>query len=171
VKDNIFNSTIRDVIGNKGDTAFSTSHTLSSYAYGSYNHIHSPALCYPRGADPVTVNADAASYGLAASTTEIIPVNTITSIFDIHWAIVSDLADNTYYELRLYSGLAGAESEITSVRFFKTNNFVNEGSLPVQVPIQAANTRISAQLLSANAGASSAKVSLYYHTYAANPYA
>lgn len=98
--------------------------------------------------------------------TEIVPADTITSWFDIHWIIVSNMADADDYEIRVYKGAVGEEEEIGRIAF--SRNAVQDRSsypLPIQVPPQNANTRISMSLASGTANTSTAQVKIYYHTY------
>ena len=168
------NKYIRDVIGNKTDTSFSngtTSPSIIGHLTAGYHHVHDSAKVYPTGAgdygaDPITLTASATTNWLHGSKTEVVPVNGITSWFDIHWIIVSSMADADDYELRVFKGGIGEETEIGRIAF--SRNAVQDRSsypLPIQIPPQMPNTRISMSLASGTANTSTAQIKIYYHTY------
>lgn len=133
----------------------------------SYKHVHNSAYCYPERAASVTLTKAGGVWAdYPASKTEIIPANTITSDFDLHWAMIRDISANGEYTLRLYKGAAGAEVFICAIAFFRNTVMSQEGNLPVQVPQIPANTRISGAISSSNNAADTCGIKLYYHTYA-----
>jgi hypothetical protein len=80
---------------------------------------------------------------------EVIPVNTITSIFTITHVNIGVVSATDTYELVLYSGLAGNEIEIARTRLWRSNNATNGAVVPIQTKPIAANSRISAKVASA----------------------
>lgn len=122
-------------------------------------HLHSSAKCHPSLGAGIVVAGGAGIWQLGNSV-EIIPVNTITSAFDIHWITFEAVSANETYELVLYTGDVGSEVEIGRVRAFASALL----NLPIQMPIQPPNARISAKLASASGG-DSATISIQYHTY------
>lgn len=141
-----------------------TDYTLLGYQNSLYQHVHQPSKCYPDLADGITITAGTAAWTLG-SFTEIIPENTITTAFDIHWIEIEGVSAVDTYQLKLYSGTSGNEIEIGCVRFTRASNQTGASNVPVQIPAQSANTRISAKLASKSGGNDTATISLYYHIY------
>ena len=169
--DSAANSTISDVIGNKTDKSFSDGSVTPSVAghlKAAYYHVHAPSVCYPRADDPKTVtdanDAGTTPWGFG-TIVEIIPAGTIATKFDIHHVIISEITEIDDYELRLYRGAALEEVEIGAIAFSRSTNFAEEGSHPIQVAPQAAETRISAALASGDADGSACNVKVYTHSY------
>jgi len=160
------NDSIKDVIGNKSDTSVKIANnpSIMNFQKGGYYHVHSQARVYPSLADAVSVTSVATAWTLG-NFFEIIPANTITKAFDIHWIIVTNMASNDEYEMVLYKGAINNTTEIGRVCFFRSSNFVQEGNLPIQVPIIPPNSRISARLANKSASARTVDVKLYYHDY------
>lgn len=165
--DNTSNNTVADVIGNKNDGSNNMGNeTLYNWAVRGYQHYHQPANVYPDLADSILLTAgNTVAWGLG-SFTEIIPANAIASSFDIHWVMISDISASDEYQLNLYSGASGSEVLIASIAFFRDSIFAQEGNLPIQVPIQAANARISAKLACGDGDGATCRIKTYYHTYA-----
>ena len=138
--------------------------TLLAYGNMGYQHVHNPCRVYPTRVDPVLITAANGAWAAFPAPTEIIPANTITTAYDIHWAIVSNLSETDYYEMKIYGGAGGSEAEIAHIAFSKTAVFIQEGNLPVQVPRIAANTRISAAI-SCGTALATCRVKFYYHEY------
>lgn len=84
----------------------------------------------------------------------------IPNDFDIHHVSIEALDDNTVYELTLYDDGV----ECGKCRFTKNANLDAVMNIPIQTPIIAAESVITAKLASA-AGSSSATISLFYHIY------
>jgi hypothetical protein len=157
------------VIGNLTDTSDTNNSsrfpTLMNYNKATYYHVHAPAKVYPTLADPVTLTAGEAAWELGADI-EIIPANTITKPFDIHWINVHTISNNDEYELILYGKTgAAAAVEIGRIAFNRIDNFTRIINLPIQIPVQAANNRISAKLACKSANAYTAAVKIFYHEY------
>lgn len=148
------NSEFRDVIGNKQDIA--TSGSLYGQLIKAAGHLQ--GRVFPTLADGVVVTGGAA--WTLGSFVEIVPVNTITAIFDIHAVSIEAISANDVYELVLYA----ATTEICRVRFTKNANFDSILNVPVMMGIQPANTQIQAKIASSS-GADTATISLFYHEY------
>lgn len=73
------------------------------FAHDMGDHFHSASLVYPTLAAGVTINGGAGAWELGAFT-EVIPVNTITLDFDIHWINFANASAADTYELNLYYG-------------------------------------------------------------------
>jgi hypothetical protein len=157
------NTTISDVIGNKTDNEAGTS--VMSALYVLMKHNHSAMKVYPTLASPTQINkVSTAAWGVDANPTQIIPANTIADPFDIHFINFGSISANDQYELILFQGAPGAETEIARAAFDRNTTF-SEGTAPVQTPMLAANTRVSAKLTSGAASARNVSVKLSYHIY------
>jgi hypothetical protein len=154
--------TINDKIGTPMDFP-NGNQTVFAFGNAGYQHIHQPAKCYPTLADGVAVAGGAGVWELG-NFVEVIPVNTITTAFDIHYVNVEVASANDIYELVLYKGLLGAEVEIGRVRTLKATVQSGANSVQIQIPVQHANTRISAKLAS-KTGGDSLTISVFYHQY------
>lgn len=128
------------------------------------HHIHDGARCYPTLASGKVVTGSASSWGLGAFV-EIVPVNTITDAFDIHYIVFEAVSATDVYELVLYSGLAGAEVEIGRVRTARESATSGAADVPFMCYVQAPNTRISAKVASSSGGSDTVTISIFYHTY------
>lgn len=151
------NNTMNDVIGNKNDTHLGDS--IRALIHILDEHIHKSSKMYPTLANGEPVVSGAA--WVLGVFKEIIPINTITDPFDVHYVSIENLTANDTYELVLYDG---ADAEIGRCRFVK--NAVQDGTVnvPIQTPIQPANTQIKAKLATSSGG-DTATISLFYHTY------
>jgi len=165
---------IQDTIGNRQDTSFSNGNTHPSIAgslKANYYHVHDSAKVYPTGAgelgaDPVPIASEAVTPWTHGVKTQVVPVNIIDKYFDIHWIIVSNITEADDYELRVYKGASESEIEIGRIAFSR-NATQDRASypLPIQIPPQAPNTRISMSLACGDGDGASCEVKIYYHTY------
>jgi hypothetical protein len=128
-----------------------------------WGHFHIPTKTYPTRADPVTIAAGAAAWNDFSNIVEIIPVNTIASVFHLEFALIDDISATGHYEIKLFKGLGGSEIEICHFGFSRTANQSNEGHHIVRAPHVAANERISAAISSNNAVADTIHLKLEYH--------
>jgi hypothetical protein len=163
--DNTANTTISDVIGSKTDIGQGGPLTLFGGNFLNYQHVHSPAQVYPTLSNPINLASSNTAAWSLGSITEIVPKNTIAKQFDIHYVNVSEISATDDYELVLYGGDSGAEAEIGRIRFTRSTVLSQEGNRPIQVPIQAPNTRISAALACGDGDGANCDVSIYYHDY------
>jgi len=152
------NIDVVDVIGSKSDTHNGSS--ILAHAHTVDEHIHTACNVYPTLAGGVAVGTAVGVWGLSAAFVEIVPVNTITTDFDIHWLCIEALDDNTIYEVVLYA----VEAEIGRVRVVKNAQMDGTLNIPFQCPIIPANTQIQAKTASA-AGTSVVTLSIFYHVY------
>ncbi len=157
--DSAANIDITDVIGNKNDTFAGTS--IMAETHAMLEHVHTASNVYPTLAGGVAVGTAVGVWTLSAAFVEIVPINTITTDFDIHHICIEALDDNAVYEIVLYA----VEVEIARVRVVK--NAVMEGTqnVPIQCAIIPANTQIQAKSAS-SVGNSAATISIFYHVYA-----
>lgn len=162
-QNSVENFVIRDVIGNKTDDE--NGNSIYSKLYIVERHIHSPTKLYPTLVNAKVINkVNSDAWGLDADPVEVIPVNTITNPFDIHFINIGAISNLDEYELLLFKGINPVEVEIARVSFDRSST-QTEGSIPVQTELLAANTRISAKLTSKAALSRSISIKLYYHEY------
>lgn len=162
------NSSINDVIGNKDDANLSGPGNDSLYGiagFMSYYHVHSPALIYPRDADPANVTAGVGAW-TEGSKVEVIAENEKTEAFDIHHAILGKISATDNYVLKIYSGNVGEEVFWGETAFSRDTYQQRGSSVPVQGPPIPKNTRVSISLLSGS-GSDNVDVKLYTHEYPA----
>jgi len=136
------------------DSPFYALHTIEE-------HLHSASKVYPTGAGGVTVTSG--GQWTLGNYAQVVPINTITSPFDIHFVNIEGANDDTTYELVLYA----ATTEIGRIRF-TTVDIANARmfpSIPMQTPVIAANSQIQAKVMSSTVGADTVTISLYYHIY------
>lgn len=157
--DSAGNIDIADVIGNKGDThsgdsGYSLLHKVNE-------HLHSIPFSYPTLADGVTITGHANAWVLGAFI-EIIPVNTITDDFDIHWISISNISANDTFELYLYNGTTLIEMCPEFSRVTGVGTIIAFASL---MPMQPANSQIQAKLASKAGGSRTVDVKLNGHPY------
>ncbi len=152
------NIDITDVIGSKDDTHAGTS--IIAHAHIIEEHVHTPCNVYPTLAGGVAVGTAVGGWNISAAFVEIVPINTITTDFDIHWLCIEDLDDNGTYEIVLYA----VEVEIGRVRVVKNAQQDGTMNIPFQCPIIPANTQIQAKTAS-SVGTSVVTLSIFYHIY------
>ncbi len=160
--DSADNNTIMDVIGNKTDTHAGSS--LYAQADSTNDHIHSEAKVWPTLADAVTLTATVNDWTDFGTKVEVVAAAAIGSPFDIHFVSIEAISAIGQYEVKLWSGAAGAV-EIGHMSFSRTAAHSREGSQPVTTPIQPADTKIMASMASNNANADTVDVKIAYHTY------
>jgi len=154
--DSAANVDMVDVLGSKldthdGDSAMALLHILEG-------HAHAPSKVWPTLANGVVVTAGGAwALGVFA---EIAAVNDIDTDFDIHHVSIEALSADEVYELVLYA----VTTEIARVRFTKNANLDGTMNIPLQCPIQPANTQVQAKLAT-EGGSDTATISLFYHEY------
>lgn len=162
VVNSLANVTIADVIGNKddrtyngGDSIFAETHTLG-------DHAHKSQLCYPTLADGIMVTGGAGAWELG-SFVEVMPADTASDYFDIHWVHIEALSAVDVGEVYLYYGA----SDTFYGRCRATRDAQQSGakSEPMQGPPIAKGERIRAKFASAGGGSDTVTLSLYYHVY------
>jgi len=154
--DSTANTSIEQVVGNKNDTHNGTS--IKAMLHKLDEHAHKSSKVWPTLANGVVVTAGAA--WVLGAFAEIAAVNDIAVDFDIHHISVEALSANEVYEIVLYA----ATVEIARVRVTKNANLDGTMNVPVQCPIQPANTQIQAKLAT-EGGSDTATISLFYHEY------
>jgi len=131
-----------------------------------YYHVHGANFIYPDKAVPVELTSDAASWGIAANPTEIIPASTIIKAFDLHWASIGDISASLYGMIDLYGDDGSGWFKIGPLcDVVRTSNFSREGFAPLQIPQQPANRRIGAIFSDNTTSSRTVKIKLYGHVY------
>ena len=154
--DSAANSSIEQVVGNKNDTHDGDS--VRAMLHRLDEHAHKESKVWPTLANGIVVTAGAA--WVLGEFAEIAAVNDISVDFDIHHISVEALSANEVYEIVLYA----ATTEISRVRVTKNANLDGTMNIPVQCPIEPANTQIQAKVAT-EGGADTATISLFYHEY------
>ena len=147
-------------------TDFASHQTLLGYQNSLYQHVHNKSIVYPTLAagKVVTGGADAWAEGAAVEIIGAATAPFATNEFDIHFVNFEAASANDTFELSLYSG-ADASVEIGRVRTKKYSNTDGVVSVPIQIPAQAAGTKISAKVASAGGGEDTVTISVYAHLY------
>jgi len=140
--------------------------SLIAFSTTGYYHVHGASFLYPDKAVPVQLTSAIAAWAITGAITEIIPANTITKDFDLHWASIAEISANLYGVIDFFAGSIGSEVKIGSVDVNRTVNFSREGVAPVQIPQQPANTRISARFTDSTSSSRTVRIKLYGHVYA-----
>jgi hypothetical protein len=128
------------------------------------DHVHNQSRVYPTMGAGTNVETKAATTWAVSNnfTNVLVPINTIASPFNIHYLCIEAMSANAVYEVILYN--MDTKTEIGRVRVVK--NAAQDGTMnvPIQTPIQAANSRIGAQMGCSVAG-TTIDISVFYHTY------
>jgi hypothetical protein len=161
------NFTINDVIGSKSDSVTGTS--IWAGVDEIQDHLHSAAKVYPTLAAGITVTASSTAWVLGPTTT-IVAENKISSPFDIHYINISAVSDANTFELAFFTGTnsstcSSAGTEIGRVRFTRSATMYSPPLVPFMNRLLTANYAICARIASESAGADTAVVSIFYHTY------
>jgi hypothetical protein len=136
--------------------------TFNDYLKIMDTHIHSNVRVYPSLADGVEMTGGVGAWELG-NYAEIVPINTITDDFDIHWINIEDADDNDIYEIVLFS--ATTEIGRSRIRTLTIANGIVLPALPFQTPIIPANTQIQAKIATKLGGSNKMTISILYHSY------
>lgn len=139
--------------------------TVLAYLQTLYYHAHGASFIYPDKANPVVLTSSATEWSETGTIVEIIPANTFVRSFDLHWCSISDISADLYGIIDFFKGGVGQEIRIGSVDLSRTLAFSREIAVPLQVPQQVANTRISARFSDSTASSRTVGVKLYGHVY------
>jgi len=163
------NNQMRDVIGNKTDFVGVPynfgDNSISALLLTGYYHVHGASFVYPDKAVPVTLTSAAGSWSEDGSITEVIPANTITKALDLHWCSISEISATLDGVIDIYAGGVGEETKIGAVDVVRTSTFSRENPVPVQIPQQPANTRISCKFTDSTTSSRTVRVKFYGHVY------
>ena len=138
---------------------------LMAFIRTGYYHVHGASFIYPDKVDPVLLTSSAAAWSETGDLIEIIPANAITKDFDLHWASVWDISVALYGVIDIFAGPANAPVKIGAVDVGRTANFSRESAMPVQVPQQTANTRISVRFVDNTTSSRTCRLKFYGHVY------
>lgn len=141
------------------------SESLMAYAATGYYHVHGASFVLPKYAAPVTLTSAEAAWATTGNLIEVIPANTITKNFDLHWASISEISIALDGIIDIYAGPADAPVLIGCVDVVRTTNFSRENAVPVQIPQQPANTRISCKFSDSTSSARTVRIKFYGHVY------
>jgi len=159
----------KDNVGIKGDHVdvpyVSGTETLMAYAATGYLHIHGASFIYPDKVDPILLTSSVAAWSITGDAIEVIPANAITKPFDLHWCSVWDISAVLYGVIDIFAGPAEALVKIGAIDVGRTANFSRESAMPVQIPQQEANTRISCRFSDNTTSARTLRVKFYGHVY------
>ena len=135
--------------------------SVFDYVHIIEDHLHGQSKCYPSLQAGVSILSGA--IWTLGNFVELIPVNTITSPFDIHFLILESVTNDETYELVFYN----VETEISRIRWssdLAAGGRVISVPIPTQMEIQNANSQIQCKLASSGA-AETVVISVLYHTY------
>jgi len=126
------------------------------------NHIHNAAKVYPTLADGERVIGGAGLWELG-SFKEIVPANSITDLFMIHYINIEGASTDDVYEIVIYA----ATVEIGRVRitFIDIANSQTLPSVPFMDVVIPANTQIQAKCATKGGGSETVDISLAYHDH------
>lgn len=156
--DSARNATFVDVIGNKGDEH--TGSSLVSITHTLEEHIHHSQFVAPDLGDAVSVTANVTAWEISSAFVEVIAANEIDTDFDLHFVSMT-MDANDEYQLQIYAGevlIASADAE-------RNTNQTKVSDVPIQCPIQPANTQIQVKLACKTASANSTTVKFKGHKY------
>lgn len=152
---------INDVTGARDDRV--TTDTLAGRMHSVDEHGHSATKAYPTLADAPTVTAEAADWGTGGALVEIIPVDIIAAVFDIHYVNIERVSAARVYELFLYYG--SGDTLAGHVRITKSAGLdpvLDRNFQTIKIP---ANSRVRARLTSAGGVADEMDITVQYHEY------
>jgi len=125
-------------------------------------HLHSPQLVAPSGAAPITLTSGAGAWNLGNFGLAFIATDAVTSVFDLHWIVISGADSNVWYEVVLYYG--ATDIECARAAFGRTAVFTSSITLPLQTLLIPANSQIRGKMMDDTGGAiCTAKI--FYHIY------
>jgi len=159
VADNLVSS---DVIGSKLDRTYNGGNSIFAEIHTLADHAHKSTKCYPSLAAGETVISAAGAWDLG-DFKEIMPADTATNWFDVHYINVENMDTNGQYELWLYHGLA--DTFYCRLRFSKSAVKDVAAGLSIQTPVIAKGDRIRAKVAHSAGGLAEVTISLEYHEY------
>jgi len=118
---------------------------------------------YPSLEDGVRVFANVGKWVLGECV-EVVPIDVITTRFNIHCIVIENASLEDSYELVLFKGLIDNEIEIGRIRFNKSDK-KGQGvsNINFQCKCLQANERISAKVASSSGNNGYVDISLMYH--------
>ena len=169
---NIINTkvnSVSNILGDKDDSVevpyISEISTAMAFLQTGYYHVHGASFVLPDKSDPVIVHSAEDSWDDTGTIVEVIPADTVIKDFDLHWCSISDISATLWGMLDFFAGPDEALVKIGSVDVLKTSSKTRENAMPLQVPQQPANTRISVRFTDSTGSVRSCRVKLYGHVY------
>lgn len=141
------------------------SESVIAYLQTQYYHVHGATFLYPNKSNPITLTSAAPVWGTGGAITEVIPANTITKDFDLHYLVISNISADLFGVVDIYVGSAGNEIFLASCAVTRTANFSRENYLPIQVQQIIANSRISCKFSDSTALSRTVGVKFAGHVY------
>ena len=159
------NARVEDAVGSRTDKSFSNfelgfNPTILGHLRANYYHAHGNSFTIPDN-EPVLVTPGNGAYVYGAPAL----VGTYASkVFDVHWVSIMDIGNNGYYNVQLCNVDGTVIYGKTSAS--RTNNFTQEGNVPIQVSPIPAGTNIYARVgVSTGNIAHTVRVKLFCHPY------
>ena len=153
------------VVTDEVTVPFVVGQTALAFLHTGYYHVHGASFIYPDKAAPVTLASAIAAWAETGDIIEVIPANAITKASDLHWASISDISAVLDGVIDIFAGPALSEVKIGAVDVVRTANFSRENAMPVQVPQQPANTRISCRFTDSTGSSRTVRIKFYGHVY------
>jgi len=160
--DSSANRTSADVIGNKSDTHAGTN--LMAHMVHILQDIDTASKVYPTLAAGVTVTGAAGAWTLG-NFAVVVPADTITSEYSIHFVNIAEASASDTYELVFYSGADASEVEVGRIRFTRALGSQSTAPSPIKTTIIAANSQLKAKIASSGGGSDTAIISIFYHIH------
>ena len=117
---------------------------------------------YPETTDPIPVSKSTGEWPAHGTPTEIIPANTINDYFNIQKIYIHNVSSLGYFELKLWQGLSGQETCLTTLVFVVNNPVIDNIILDDGDLIVSENQRISATLSGDNVAGVTVKFKIGY---------
>jgi len=160
---------IKDVIGKLTDFIIVPyifgANSIMAHLNTNYYHIHGPSFLLPKYASPVTLTSAAGAWAVTGDKIEVIAANAIIHPFDLHWCSISTISADLDGIIDIFAGNAEEEVLIGAVDVVRTTAQSRENAMPVQIPQQPANTRISCRFADSTTSARTVRVKFYGHVY------
>ena len=120
-------------------------------------HINAEGQVYPTLAAGATIVSSNTDWVLGA-VTEVVPINTITTIFHVHDVSIESCDRDAVFELVLYYG--AGDTEFSRKRFAISGGFFGNVQIPMTGVKVPANSRVRAALASSNGTALVATITM-----------
>lgn len=117
---------------------------------------------YPETTNPISVSKPIGEWPAHGTPVEIIPVDTINDRFSVKKVYIHNVTSLGYYELKLYKGLSGQETCITTLSFVVNNPVIDNIILENGDLILSEGERISATLSGDNTASATVEFKIGY---------
>lgn len=158
------------VIGDFGDVVnvpyVPSTESIMAYLATGYFHVHGASFVLPKYANPVTLTSAAASWATTGTITVVIPINTVTKPFDLHWISINATSADLFGIIDIFASTNGVDfTLIGAVDVYRGSVQARDYPMPVQIPQQPANTGIYCRFSDSTASARTCAVKFYGHVY------